>query len=1464
MKNNSYTMKSMSRWLVSFMILLGLASGNLQAQTTVQIGAGTTTTTSFPIRSCYGYSYTQMLYTSAEIVAGGYSGSGTISKIRFYYATSFSPTTTSDNWTVYLGNTALTALTTGAANYTPTSAMTQCFSGIVTFPAVGNWMEITLSTPFNYSGGNLIVAIDENAASYTCSAGWRYTTTSPTTTVRQLYSDTYNPDPAALPGSYSGSSTSSALRPNIQLDIISASPCAGQPAPGNTVASTANACSGTSVGLSLQNVTSGSDVSYVWEHSDDDINWTPFGTNSSSAAFTMGATPKYFHCIVSCLYDPNPGTSNSVLVGVNSFLNCYCASNATNSADTKIDSVELGTLYVGTAATACETYTNNTAVPAPVIYFNTPQSMRVRNGSCSGSHYGAYVAVFIDINQSGTYEDPAERVASYNTTTALNSVPLFNFTIPTGGPSGLTGMRVIIKESSAITACGTYSYGETEDYLVDLQPEPVCIDPPTAGSAQSNITQFCNTTTVNLNLSLTGTSGGTGQTYQWQYSNDDVDYYDIVGATTAAWTENNVAISYYYRCNVTCGASTVPSSSVFVEAVPPPAAGTISGPASAYASQAASYSSGTSTGTLQWIGRLQPSTTWLIVPGGTNDPQNIFFGGPGTYEVRLVSSVSGCTDDSSNIVTTVVTLQGDNVCDAVPVNIGVNGPYSNVGATLEVGESQPPATGCTGNSSWCVAANQTVWFSFTVPMGGSGRYGVGFSPGNWDSQVAVWSASACGDLLTGAAVLVAANDDSSGSPYNSYARAHCLTPGQTYYIQVDGYGTTTNSGFGLRIDDFGPADASFGGIGATVCENAGLVTLTPAVAGGTFSGTGVSGNSFDPALAAAGFHTITYTLGGLDICYSSNQTVEVVTPTYTYYADVDGDTYGNAGSSILSCEAAAPVGYSADATDCDDTNPSINPAATEICNSIDDDCDGLTDEGFDVDNDGYTSCGGDCNDNDNTVYPGATEVCNGVDDDCNLLVDDGLTFITYYADVDGDSYGDASSSVSTCNGAPVGYVGNSTDCDDNNAAVNPAATEICNLIDDDCNGLIDENLLVAGPISGPAVQCMAVVTGSATFSISPVFDASGYSWTVPNGMIIVSGQGTNSIFVSWAPQAVHDGIIGNLVVTPSNACGNGTPSSLGVDIGAIIPVRPSSISGTTKLCPGDNGVYSVAPVARASNYVWTLPAGMSILSGAGTNVITVDVSGGYVGGTVSCRAANACGISPNRDRSVSINVPSVSASISGPSTGVCGSTGVAYTAAAVFSATGYNWSVPVGATITSGQGTQSIVVDFDGAYAGGNVSVSATNACGVGSARNLNVSGAPGLPGVITGDITICPGQSGVAYGVSTVTGASTYLWSLPGGTTITSGQGTKDILATWGTNPASGLNLSVNASNGCGTSANRVLNGISISVAHCGPRFGDQGEVTGLNVYPNLLLIVQLLSSIVLKVQTLTLKWLMFLDVLS
>lgn len=125
--------------------------------------------------------------------------------------------------------------------------------------------------------------------------------------------------------------------------------------------------------------------------------------------------------------------------------------------------------------------------------------------------------------------------------------------------------------------------------------------------------------------------------------------------------------------------------------------------------------------------------------------------------------------------------------------------------------------------------------------------------------------------------------------------------------------------------------------------------------------------------------------------------------------------------------------------DCNDQNPAVNPDAPEICNLVDDDCDGEQDEGYDVDGDGFTSCGLDCDDNVATTKPGADELAqgqNGVDDDCNGVVDEP------WMDVDGDGFSEAGG-----------------DCDDAQPEINPDALEFTgNNADDDCDGVVDEAL----------------------------------------------------------------------------------------------------------------------------------------------------------------------------------------------------------------------------------------------------------------------------------------------------------------------------------------------------------------------------------------------------------------------
>ena len=117
-------------------------------------------------------------------------------------------------------------------------------------------------------------------------------------------------------------------------------------------------------------------------------------------------------------------------------------------------------------------------------------------------------------------------------------------------------------------------------------------------------------------------------------------------------------------------------------------------------------------------------------------------------------------------------------------------------------------------------------------------------------------------------------------------------------------------------------------------------------------------------------------------------------------------------------------------------------------------CDGRTYP--DVDGDGYPAID-DCDDDDKDVNPDATEICDGIDDDCDGAIDEGEPpdAPTWFADVDADGFGDANSSTSACS-QPSGFVVDATDCDDARALSNPEALEYCDGVDDDCDGAIDE------------------------------------------------------------------------------------------------------------------------------------------------------------------------------------------------------------------------------------------------------------------------------------------------------------------------------------------------------------------------------------------------------------------------
>ncbi len=158
----------------------------------------------------------------------------------------------------------------------------------------------------------------------------------------------------------------------------------------------------------------------------------------------------------------------------------------------------------------------------------------------------------------------------------------------------------------------------------------------------------------------------------------------------------------------------------------------------------------------------------------------------------------------------------------------------------------------------------------------------------------------------------------------------------------------------------------------------------------------------------------------------------------------------------------------------------------------------------DMDGDGYL-VDVDCDDLNPEINPGAIEVCNGIDDNCNGLIDDGITYNVWYADTDLDGYGDITTAVSTCDGAPEGYIADSTDCNDVINAINPGAIEICNGIDDNCDGNIDEGIDLTIAISPTGIITLCKPE-SVTLSATLGFDS--YQW-YKNGSPLVGETAMN-------------------------------------------------------------------------------------------------------------------------------------------------------------------------------------------------------------------------------------------------------------------------------------------------------------------------------------------------------------------
>jgi hypothetical protein len=517
---------------------------------TVQIGTGTTSSYMYgPIyrsaaTSTFNYSRYAYIFTAAEL---NIPAGSIITQIEWQRATN-ATISGSNTFEILLANNSATTLATGTAWSTLSAGATSVYSNSAqTWSAVtaGSW-EAYPCNAFIYTGGSLQVMTD-HVKSGTASAALPYYYTAAAGKAIG-YSNS-----VALTGATTLTTTYGNNRPNIKITYVPGTPCAGTPTAGTALSAATAICPSTPFNLSLSGNTLAAGLTYQWQVSTDGGTTYSNITGATNASYSASQTVNSsYQCVVTCTASGASSTSTSVAVTTNSFIDCYCTSNALYTNYTDIHNVTLGTMSntstctsvapgSGSVASMYSNYT--TSVTPPVIAASANYPFSVTVGNC-GSDLSNVTKIWIDYNHNGLFTDAGEEVyvsAAYSTGSHIETG---SFTIPATAMTGLTRMRVINMYTTVLTAvvpCGTYSYGETEDYYVNIAPVPTCPQPTALG--------LISATTTTADIDWTAGGSETQWEVQWvttgQAINSANSQYALVSTTSAYQITGLTPNSFY-------------------------------------------------------------------------------------------------------------------------------------------------------------------------------------------------------------------------------------------------------------------------------------------------------------------------------------------------------------------------------------------------------------------------------------------------------------------------------------------------------------------------------------------------------------------------------------------------------------------------------------------------------------------------------------------------------------------------------------------------------------------------------------------------------------------------------------------------------------------------------------------------------------------------------------------------------